>query len=778
MNNQDFSKIINEAADIVGKTWPLYGFVTSNPLSGYEKSSFLSAIAEAKKQLGGSVLPNELMLSQALERGEIDLAVLKEMLAAANFDASPAVYLAQMQVQKEMSTANVNHKLDVLVTKWLSAFMDEGVAEWEMPYKTDGFYKAWRKLAIYDEDMGNIHLTEIPKTAEEAISLILAKYSPERHLEILKYHLAALPGWTGYIKIRLSENSVWQSKYPISLTDYLGVRLCIAQHIKAQVTPSQSSQTTAKNSLLELQYIWLQAWEKTWQHKMSVQLHQPTHQLKVASTGSKMPTAQMVFCIDTRSELIRRHIEAQGNYETFGYAGFFGLATDYKDVNTCLVRKSCPPIVGSSYTIVEEVNIGKSDEFVGYRKQKNYESFANFLSVRMKNMLPSAFGYVEGAGLFYGFKLMLRTFFPAYSANTKLYAKATHEHICEPSMEVNTAANGVSLAEKVAIVNSAFQLLGWKNFAPLVVFAGHGSHSSNNAFGSSLDCGACAASPGRHNARMLAKLANLPEVRVRLRQDFGIIIPADTHFLGAEHNTTTDEILIFDTNAPSTHQLAIQSLKADLKVVQQTAIKERLGLQKNGLETANHKANNWADTRPEWGLAKNAGFIVGPRSLTKDLNLGGRCFLHSYNWEMDENGTALESIMQGPMVVTQWINNHYYFSTVDNDQFGGGTKITHNVVGKFGVVQGNGGDLKAGLPLQSVNSADQEMYHQPLRLSVIIQSPVARIEQILEKNPNLKSLLQNNWIYLLVMDPQSDNQITKYENGKWTAMTETKQQVA
>jgi hypothetical protein len=123
------------------------------------------------------------------------------------------------------------------------------------------------------------------------------------------------------------------------------------------------------------------------------------------------------------------------------------------------------------------------------------------------------------------------------------------------------------------------------------------------------------------------------------------------------------------------------------------------------------------------------------------------------------------------MVVTQWINNHYYFSTVDTDGFGGGSKITHNITGKFGVVQGNGGDLKMGLPLQSLCSADDEMYHRPLRLSVLIQAPVSRVTSILSRNENLKSLLDNEWIHLLVMDPLKQNEIKRYQKGmEWAPL--------
>lgn len=387
-------------------------------------------------------------------------------------------------------------------------------------------------------------------------------------------------------------------------------------------------------------------------------------------------------------------------------------------------------------------------------------------------MLPSAFGYVEGSGLFYGFSLIGRTLAPGFLYRFNNKNVPEHETICEPDLKhacgKNDAELHIPLSEKIAIVKSGFDLMGWKKFAPIVVFAGHGSHSANNAFGSSLDCGACAASPGRHNARMLAKLANMPDVKQALAQNHNIHIPADTIFIGAEHNTTTDEILLFDAEVPTSHKKLVDNLKLNLLEAQKTATQERLGVNTNSVNLANQKANDWGDTRPEWGLAKNAGFIVGPRTLTKNNNLDGRCFLHSYNWEKDTEGKALEGIMQGPMVVTQWINNHYYFTTVDNNNFGSGSKITHNVTGKFGVVQGNGGDLKMGLPLQSLMETDTDMYHQPLRLSVVIQAPVNRVSDILVRNEHLKNLLDNEWIYLIVMDPLDKNNLYNYgKNINW-----------
>ncbi|UWX55666.1 DUF2309 domain-containing protein [Maribacter litopenaei] len=229
-----------------------------------------------------------------------------------------------------------------------------------------------------------------------------------------------------------------------------------------------------------------------------------------------------------------------------------------------------------------------------------------------------------------------------------------------------------------------------------------------------------------------------------------------TLFIGAEHNTTTDEIILFEADTPSSHKMALSKLKANLKKAQISATQERLGRTKNSVALAQLNASNWGETRPEWGLAKNASFVIGPRKLTQNHNLNGRCFLHSYNWEKDTSGKALEAIMQGPMVVTQWINSHYYFATVDNDAFGAGTKTTHNITGKFGVVQGNGGDLKRGLPWESLYNEKDTPYHPPLRLTVVINAPINIVTKILDSNESLISLISNEWLHLIIMDPETN----------------------
>jgi len=757
---------INEASRVIGKTWPLYSFVTSNPLSGYEQVPFTAAVDSAKTLLDANMFPETALYRQAWEQGEIDKKVVEKLLRENGYTALPDFYLKKMEAHKVESKKNQNHQLDNIMAKWLAAFMDEGLAEWEMPGKEAGFYKAWRKLARFDEELGIKLIADIPKTSAEALEYVLADYEETDYLTIFSIHLAALPGWTGYINYRVASDSLWQQTYPISLEDYLGVRLWIAQHLKLPIRQEVFTDPTDKE-MATLQYIWLKAWEESWQQQLVGTLGLQAISGMQDEKQPLTPDAQLVFCIDTRSELIRRHVESKGNYETFGYAGFFGIAMDYTNLDDGLDRKSCPPILASAYLVSEAPQAEKNEKLQRYENKTNNLKFGEYFLKRMKNMLPSAFGFVEGSGFFYGFYLLIRTLLPGQFYRFKAKNTPTHEHLCTP--EINSANTNetlvatIPLQEKVGIVKSAFALTGWKEFAPLVLFVGHGSHSANNPFGSSLDCGACAASPGRHNARMLARLANDPEVRKSLSADHSVHIPDTTVFIGAEHNTTTDAIVLFDSQVPGSHKERLAALKKSLGLVQQTATQERLGSTNNSVAMARRKANLWSETRPEWGLAKNAGFIVAPRSLTKAENLDGRCFLHSYDWKLDESGEALEGIMQGPMVVTQWINNHYYFSMVDNDTFGGGSKITHNVTGTFGVVQGNGGDLKMGLPLQSLRSSDTQMYHKPLRLSVLIQAPKTRIAKILSQNENLSSLLNNEWIYLLVMDPTDSNTIKRYQ---------------
>ena len=330
---------------------------------------------------------------------------------------------------------------------------------------------------------------------------------------------------------------------------------------------------------------------------------------------------------------------------------------------------------------------------------------------------------------------------------------------------------GLSPAEQAFFAEGALRVMGLtKGFAELVVFCGHGGHTVNNVFASGLDCGACGGNRGGPNARILAALLNAPAVRAALVER-GIVIPETTRFLSAEHDTTTDRVSL-DPDPVAASRQSFRRLQADLDRARRAAAAERASHLTDAdpadpVRAVEKRAADWSEVRPEWALAGNAAFIVGDRALTRHLDLGGRTFLHSYDWQADADGRLLEVILTAPMVVAEWINTQYLFSTLDNDTWGAGSKTIHDPVAGLGVLKGNGPDLAVGLPLQSVMVADGQIRHEPLRLMAVVQAPRARVEAAIERHAVLSTLFDNGWVALAVLDPETGCSWRRDRSGTW-----------
>ncbi len=255
----------------------------------------------------------------------------------------------------------------------------------------------------------------------------------------------------------------------------------------------------------------------------------------------------------------------------------------------------------------------------------------------------------------------------------------------------------MALEERVSFAESVVRTMGLTRFARLIVLCGHGSHNVNNPHASSYDCGACGGAPGGPSARVVVAILNDPAVRAGL-EERDIMVADDTRFVAAQHDTVSDEVTVLDREAvPDSHERLVAAFERDVAVAgERLARARRAAPGRSGKVRV--RGHDWAQVRPEWGLAGNAAFVVGPRSITAELDLACRVFLHAYDAESDGDGDALETIMTAPLVVGQWISAQYYFSSVDPDQFGAGDKTLHNPVGGIGVVLGEGGDLQVGLP--------------------------------------------------------------------------------
>ncbi len=673
--------------------WPLKNLIAVNPLQGFEDLPFEKALAEGHTFFQQQELPAAI---KAINRQTI---------------------------------------------KWCQAFFDEGQATISMPGREKGLYNAWRTLALHDAQLHNNDadnlklLRELPNTAAEACTQLLAKLKvkPAKQELFLTLMLTTLPGWAAHIKYRTH----WAPKNehthtPVTGADYMALRLAIT----CLLWPMANELTSWFEALPESN---VQSMLEAVRHAEE-EFHTPLLKALADTTPSaptQRPKAQMVFCIDVRSEPFRRALEQQGHYETLGFAGFFGLALQLVNQQTGESYASCPVLLSPSHSVDVCTHQGNEAQNAG-------SSFYKAL----KYSFVSPFALVETIGSWTGLWAAMRTFFPNMATKLKTWLSNTSAQHA-PDVDLKN----IPVEDQCKMAEGALRLMGLtQNFAPIVVFCGHGSTTQNNGYATALDCGACGGRHGGANAQVLADMLNTPEVRAYLKT-VGIDIPADTHFMGGQHNTTTDEVTLYDQHVTDSHQNKVATLKQALEYARTENNEARLKDMENDRQQPLTRSHDWAQVRPEWGLARNGAFIVGPRGLTKTHNLHGRCFLHSYDWEKDTDGAHLTVILTAPMVVAQWINTQYLFSTLDNVAYGGGSKVTKNIVGKHGIMQGNASDLMHGLALQSVNQTDETPFHKPARLMTVVYAPKERIKQIVDMQPVLQKLLGNGWVQLACIDP-------------------------
>jgi uncharacterized protein YbcC (UPF0753/DUF2309 family) len=514
--------------------------------------------------------------------------------------------------------------------------------------------------------------------------------------------------------------------------------------------------------------VWQEAYEAHYRKELINRLAQ--NRQKRAAPPSAGSDVQAFFCIDVRQEALRRHLEARG-IETFGIAGFFGVPIRFRPFHSEEDLSLCPVLIKPKHAVAEVPRSSQEKEVEKNLSGSRWLHIIDGLYHDLKMNLLSPYIIVEAVGGLFGLPFVGKTLFPRLYLKMKRFFSARLMPPVSTRLEMNLAPT-----EQAYYVEAALRLIGLtKNFSRLIFVCAHGSRSENNPYFASLDCGACGGNHGSPNARVLAAMANRSDVRLLLRER-GIALPDETVFIAGEHNTTTDEVILFDLeDVPSSHQADLARLIQNLKEARASLSQERCtrlpGAPKRPTpdEAVSHVENrsgNWSQVRPEWGLSGNANFIIGRRSLTEGIDLQGRAFLHSYDPGQDATGKALEIIMTAPLIVGEWINMQYYFSTVDNDVYGSGTKVVHNVVGRIGVMIGNRSDLQTGLPWQTVMNGE-EYYHEPMRLLAVIEAPVERVASIIKRHLILQQLFNHQWMILVVVDPASGRFHRYTPEGEW-----------
>jgi uncharacterized protein len=801
------AQVATAAHDVV-PAWPLDSFIAVNPLAAAESRPFGSSAGV------GHTRPTADYLAD-LDRGRITVddltaAIERRVPALARSltidgRAIAASHIAALDLTMRADAAAPAPRpaadpLDDYLSAWLSAYLSPDPL-WEMPHRDRGFYGAWRALAPGDRALPRRlrrRVRELPTEPDLALADALAALgassglSSESTTEVLRAHLRSLPGWVGHIKWRAEKVG------DVDLTSYLAVRLTLIAALGRGSEPRESTgpepspledtvaraervtreivggdpghevvaliaRVLAEHPPTEHPLTWQLAYEESYRRPLLADL-------RAGDAPEDRPRVQLVMCIDPRSEGMRRQLERDDDVETLGFAGFFGVPIRFSRYAARGAVDALPALLAPRHHVSERpldtASAGRS-----VSAGRRWDALAGATRAA-DEATATPFALAETAGWFYGARSALRTLAPGLDGRlARLLSPGRHA----PSTEV-TVADSFTLDERISLAETAVRMMGLHRFAPLIVLAGHGSLSTNNLYESALDCGACGGNPGAANARAAASIFNDPLVRSSLRER-GIDIPDDTHFVAAEHNTVTDELRMLDPHLiPATHAAPVQeflSLQRDAG--------DRLTVERASLLPGSHsrttpaqvrrRAHDWAEVYPELGLLGNAAMIIGPREISRGCDLERRVFLHSYRAEMDPDGTALETIMTAPLIVAQWINHQYYFSALNPATLGAGTKTVHNAIGTIGVLSGHGGDLRRGLPWQSVGLGS-DLLHEPLRLSVIVQAPIDRIGRIISGNQVLRNLLDNEWISLTARETSHSSWL-RYTAYGWDRLDHT-----
>lgn len=614
--------------------------------------------------------------------------------------------------------------------KWCQVFFDEGQATFSMPGRDKGFYGAIHAALIQDHALHKGSATKInwlkslpncPKACVQ--SLIPTNLSQRRLHSYLEKLTCSLPGWASHVRYCAWHASTIDAEE--WLWGYTALRLMMAYLL--DISPNHVLDNAVALPLASAStFKILEQNEALYQKQVLSKLSRKSPERK-----KEKPSVQFVFCIDVRSEPLRRALEKE-NCETFGIAGFFGLPIAFQDQGKPPLDH-CPVILKSRHIIPRRLKppIEKEDQ----EKQRFYKSL--YQSIKYNFTTP--FATAELLGPYSGFVILLKNIWPIGIHRLRDFALGAKKRFSAYTYDLSS----VAFDEKVSLAKSVIQTLGIKNFCSSIVIAGHVSTTENNIFGSALQCGACGGRAGSSNADVLVEILNDAQIKKAVH------IPDTTTFISATHDTTQHKLCV-STEDPLVLEILARAHK-------------NLGT------TPTHLKNSysWHNVRPEWGLARNALFVVGKRTLTESLNLEGRSFLHSYTHETDPDGTLLNTIIGGPVFVGHWINSQYLFSTANNRLLGTGNKITANATGKMGIVQGNGGDLFHGLPLQSLFQKQGEPYHELMRLHVVLQAPKMLIQKVMQQNPVFDNLVRHEWIHLFQIDDKGSPLFKMNPQGKW-----------
>lgn len=754
------------AANRIAPYWPLDSFVAVNPLLGVAEHNLGAAAYCMARAFGARLTPERSLYANKLADGTLTDDDLAWAIAALQREVPIGMTPAKLRAEALKSEPDPSaFRLPTLasvaavaegtdwptilttsISNWAADFFDTGTSLWASPGQHHSPFESYLHLMSIDHTAELLGLrgaraafAALPTDPLELLDELVHALNVPRDGLADYFHrlLADVAGWAGYARFRGWSKEL-QGEGSSAARQLLAIRgawelvLLRCQQSERLWLDWASHRSRFElderlewDVLFSVDRVLQEAADRSAQRQFAERL------VDVASspTSSLRPRMQLAFCIDVRSERYRRALESLADdVQTLGFAGFFGLPLAHHHPADDAATARCPVLLHPQTAVTEE----EADRyFLSPREQRVLKGQWS----KLKRAAIAGFGFVEAAGFGY-----LGTLIADFARSAKRGG---------PS-EARPLKIDLTTEEQTGLVEDMLRGMSLTTgFAPLVVICGHGSTSRNNPYAAALDCGACGGHAGDINARVAVQMLNSPSVRLMLGER-GIHIPTDTVFLAALHDTTTDLLQPYVEDLSQGIDLQTElAWLADLcgEAAQRVRAERAELLDSNDPQALVRRAGDWSQVRPELGLVRCSSFIAAPRHHTRALNLDGRAFLHDYQHEEDAGEAVLETILTAPLVVASWITLQYYGSRVDNVAFGSGDKTLHNVVGGVGVLEGGGGDLRTGLPLQSLHDG-QQYIHDPMRLTAIVAAPAASMDRLLGEHPSVAALVDNGWIQL------------------------------
>lgn len=801
----DEHEALHELKHFLPAQAPLKDFIHHNTLHAFQHQSFYQALRNASAIFGYKVtltldeyreryLQNrisEAVLERVIteKKGKTGLGVWKRKVLTGNYDSDSSGRVGLLRENwKKIYRIDLDLLVHPLFFRVLCSYLDQGISIWGFPVAHKGFLSSIREMER--NTFASFFRTERAKKLLfnencQIVDLLKLLIGDETlYKQYLYDQQFAHQGWSGIVsvledqpqllldrkKISLRELIIFELLLEIDALDdkYQGNWAPMASRLEDFPTPIFAK--VPQTEFHEVIEIWQEAFEWSLYDQVLAGLKQTSPKSPLPSTK----TFQAMFCMDDRECSIRRYVEKNDSHcQTFGTPGFFGVEFYYKPKHANSITKQCPAPVTPKY-LIKELTSEKE------KKERDLH-FAKHTHTLLSGWLIS-----QTLGFWSALRLALTVFKPSLSPATS----SSFKHMDESSELTIENANpadqedglqiGFTVEEMATRVENLLRSIGLvNNFAPLVYAVGHGSTSVNNTHYAGYDCGACSGRPGSVNARVISYMANHLKVRALLKER-GIDIPETTQFLGALHDTTRDEIAFYDTallsptNAKLHQQNEVNFSKAlDLNAKERSrrfeSIDSHLPVEKVH-EKIRRRSVSLFEPRPELNHATNALCIVGRRDISKHLFLDRRSFMNSFDYRVDPEGKYLTTILNAVAPVAGGINLEYYFSRVDNQKLGAGTKLAHNVMGLFGVANGIDGDLRPGLPSQMIE------VHDPVRLMVIVEHFPKVVLQSIQQSSATYEWFMNQWIHLMVVEPLT-NQLYLFKDGEFVEYQPIKQSI-